>query len=182
MAMSTEDDAPALLDVIHGYVVDKREPLEVRCGYPAHTTREALVAHRRAKLTVFGRQLLVDRIETDGWSVAHAAAAAGVSRQTATKWLRRYWELGRPGLEDRSSRPHRSPRGLPRVTVEAILVHRRIGVLPPSAVWGRRWSYSSSQGPRARRRSSLEAYIRAYAHSSSIVRLKRSDLPFTWGR
>jgi transposase InsO family protein len=73
---------------------------------------------------VFGRQLLVDRIETDGWTVAHAAEAAGVSRQTATKWVRRYRESGREGLEDRSSRPHRSPRSLPQVSVQAILVTR----------------------------------------------------------
>jgi transposase InsO family protein len=75
--------------------------------------------------------LLVDRIETDGWAIAHAAAAAGVSRQTATKWVRRYRECGPEGLEDRSSRPHRSPRSLPRETVEAILVTRHeLGVGP----------------------------------------------------
>ena len=89
------------------------------------------MAHRRARLTVFGRQLLVDRIETGGWAIAHAAAAAGVSRQTATKWVRRYRESGQEGLEDRSSRPHRSPRSLPRETVEAILVTRHeLGVGP----------------------------------------------------
>lgn len=89
------------------------------------------MAHRRAKLTVFGRQLLVDRIETDGWTVAHAAAAAGVSRQTATKWVRRYRESGKAGLEDRSSRPRRSPRSLPDESVEAILVTRHeLGVGP----------------------------------------------------
>jgi transposase InsO family protein len=89
------------------------------------------MAHRRAKLTVFGRQLLVDRIEVEGWAIAHAAAAAGVSRQTATKWLRRYRELGSDGLEERSSRPHRSPRRLPQETVEAILVTRHeLGVGP----------------------------------------------------
>ena len=37
------------------------------------------MAHRRAKLTVFGRQLLVDRIEVEGWAIARAAAAAGVA-------------------------------------------------------------------------------------------------------
>ena len=30
--------------------------------------------HRRAKLTVFGRRLLVERIELEGWPIAHAAA------------------------------------------------------------------------------------------------------------
>ena len=34
------------------------------------------MAHRSARLTVFGRQLLVDRVETDGWTIARAAEAA----------------------------------------------------------------------------------------------------------
>jgi transposase InsO family protein len=82
------------------------------------------VAHRRAKLTVLGRQLLVDRILVDGMAVAHAADMVGVSRQTAWKWLRRYEAEGQAGLEDRSSRPARSPRALPRAQVDAILVAR----------------------------------------------------------
>jgi transposase InsO family protein len=84
----------------------------------------ALDVHRRAKLTVLGRQLLVERIEVDHWSIAHAAAASGVSRQTATKWRRRYREQGLEGLEDGSSRPAHSPRALPAEKVDAILVAR----------------------------------------------------------
>jgi transposase InsO family protein len=80
--------------------------------------------HRTAKLTVFGRRLLVERIEVEGWSVAHAAAMTGVSRQTATKWVRRYRAEGLAGLEDRSSRPHRSPRRLAAEQVTAILAAR----------------------------------------------------------
>jgi transposase InsO family protein len=68
------------------------------------------MAHRTARLNVFGRQLLVTRIEVDGWPVARAAEAQGVSRQTAAKWVARYRAEGWPGLEDRSSRPARSPR------------------------------------------------------------------------
>jgi transposase InsO family protein len=82
------------------------------------------VAHRRAKLTVLGRRLLVDRITVDGMAVAHAADMVGVSRQTAWKWLRRYEAEGLAGLEDRTSRPARSPRALPRARVEAILAAR----------------------------------------------------------
>ena len=77
--------------------------------------------HRRAKLTVFGRQLLVDRMAVDGWSIARAAEASGVSRQTASKWRRRYREFGAAGLEDGNSRPKRSPRALPDERVQAIL-------------------------------------------------------------
>jgi transposase InsO family protein len=82
------------------------------------------VLHRRAKLTVYGRRLLVDRIEIDHWPIARAAEAAGVTRQTATKWARRYRELGPAGLEDRSSRPRRSPRARSPETIAAILRSR----------------------------------------------------------
>lgn len=89
------------------------------------------MAHRRARLTVFGRQLLVDRVATDGWTIARAAEAAGVSRQTATKWVRRYREAGVAGLEDRSSRPRHSPRALSADQVAAILAARHeLGVGP----------------------------------------------------
>ena len=62
-----------------------------------------------ARLTPATRRLLVDRIRSQGWPVARAAEAAGVSRQTAYKWLARHAESGDPGLLDRSSRPHRIP-------------------------------------------------------------------------
>src|SRR5690606_21199325 len=68
--------------------------------------------------------LLVDRVVVDRWTIARAAEAAGVSRQTATKWVRRYRTLGSPGLEDRPSRPHRSPRRLPADLERAVLVAR----------------------------------------------------------
>ena len=63
----------------------------------------------RARLTPFGRKLLVDRIVKLGWPVAQAAESVGVSRQTAYRWMRRWREEGEAGLEDRSSRPHHSP-------------------------------------------------------------------------
>jgi transposase InsO family protein len=88
------------------------------------------MAHRTARLNVFGRQLLVTRIELEGWPVAHAASAQGVSRQTARKWVARYRAEGWPGLEDRSSRPHRSPRRTPHEQEAAIIrarVERRWG-------------------------------------------------------
>lgn len=81
------------------------------------------MAHRRAKLTVFGRQLLVDRVEA-GWPVAHVAEQLGISRPTAYKWVRRYRAEGEPGLQDRSSRPHHSPGRLPEPIVAEILAAR----------------------------------------------------------
>ncbi len=82
------------------------------------------MAHRRAKLTALGRRLLVDRILVGGMAVAHAADMAGVSRQTAWKWVRRFEAEGEAGLEDRISRPHRMPRALPQAQIAAILAAR----------------------------------------------------------
>jgi transposase InsO family protein len=70
------------------------------------------VAQHRPRLNVFGRQLLVSRVEGLGKPVATVAREPGISRSTGYKWLRRYRAEGPAGLEDRSSRPHRSPRRL----------------------------------------------------------------------
>jgi hypothetical protein len=82
------------------------------------------VAHARAKLTVLGRQLLVDRVLVDGWKPEDAAKAMGVSRQTAYKWLRRYREEGPAGLEDRTSAPRRCPHRLGEEVVAEIVAAR----------------------------------------------------------
>jgi transposase InsO family protein len=83
------------------------------------------VGHRRAALTPLGRRLLVERVLVGGWTQASAAASAGVSRPTVAKWVRRYRQEGLPGLEDRSSRPHRRPHALPASKVHRILRARR---------------------------------------------------------
>ena len=81
--------------------------------------------HRTAKLTPFGRRLLVDRVLIEGWPAATAAEQLGVSRATAYKWLRRYRAEGSVGLEDRSSRPLHRPRALAGREIHRILVARR---------------------------------------------------------
>ncbi|MDI1456485.1 IS5 family transposase [Streptomyces sp. ATE26] len=66
------------------------------------------MSHRNARLTVFGRRLLVERVRS-GRPVAHVAAEMGISRATAHKWIRRWRTEGEAGLHDRSSRPHTTP-------------------------------------------------------------------------
>jgi transposase InsO family protein len=68
--------------------------------------------HKHARLTPKGRALLVTRVLHEGWTVADASQAAGVSERTGYKWLARFKAEGEPGLQDRSSRPRRCPRGL----------------------------------------------------------------------
>jgi len=45
------------------------------------------MAYRNARLNVFGRRLLVHRVRMQGWPVAHAARAMGISRQCAHRWV-----------------------------------------------------------------------------------------------
>jgi transposase InsO family protein len=56
----------------------------------------------------------------EGWSLAAAAEAAGVSGRTAAKWVRRFRSEGLAGLQDRSSAPRRRPTRTPAERVEAI--------------------------------------------------------------
>ena len=70
--------------------------------------------HANARLSLKGRELLIERVEDAGWSLSAAAEAAGISVRTARKWLARYRVEGRDG----SARPlisaARSSRIAPR--------------------------------------------------------------------
>jgi hypothetical protein len=77
--------------------------------------------------------LLVDRVLTQRRPVAHVAKELGVSRQCAHRWLKRFRSLGAAGLEDRSSRPHRSPS---RTSAE---VEAKVLELRSSARRGQDW-------------------------------------------
>ena len=82
------------------------------------------MSHRNARLNHHGRLLLVDRVCRQGWAVAHAAKAMGISRQCAHRWVSRWRAEGEAGLADRSSRPHSCPSRTP-AAVEAKVVELR---------------------------------------------------------
>jgi transposase len=63
--------------------------------------------HQNARLTPQGRLLLVRRITEEGWRVADAANAAGISVRQSYRWLARYRSGGAAALADRSSAPQR---------------------------------------------------------------------------
>ena len=77
--------------------------------------------HSGARTCPASRALLIERITDQGHSVSAAASAAGISRRTAFKWLRRYREQGPAGLADRSSRPRRMPSATPAAWQALIL-------------------------------------------------------------
>lgn len=82
--------------------------------------------HANARLSVKGRELLVDRVVNRGWSLMQAAEAAGVSDRTAGKWLTRYRSEGPQGLLDRSSAPALVANRTDERRVEVIAALRRL--------------------------------------------------------
>lgn len=80
---------------------------------------------KNAALTPRGRALLISRVRQQGWTVAAAAEAAGVSQRTVYKWLARFDAEGWPGLQDRSSRPHTSPGACLPAEIASFEQHRR---------------------------------------------------------
>jgi transposase InsO family protein len=94
------------------------------------------MAHRNARLNPHGRLLLCRRIEDEGWLVRAAAEAAGVSRQTASKWRRRLALEGPAGLADRSSARRRPPQRVGGALLRRIVALRlRLRVGPHWIGW-----------------------------------------------
>jgi transposase InsO family protein len=81
--------------------------------------------HHNARQTIVGREELAKCVVEGRLSLNSAAAEFKLSRQSASKWVRRYRESGVAGLHDRSSRPHRSPRCVLPELVERVERLRR---------------------------------------------------------
>ncbi len=88
--------------------------------------------HGNARLTPKGRLQLVKLVVEEGKTFEQAAACSNVrSKSTVSTWVRRWREASEEErrtlrcLEDRSSRPHRSPRMLPTAEQERICAERR---------------------------------------------------------
>ena len=80
--------------------------------------------HQNARLTPLRRRELVVRLAR-GERLGRVAAQLGISARTARKWWGRFRTEGAPGLADRSSRPHRSPRQTAPAVALGIKVLRR---------------------------------------------------------
>jgi transposase InsO family protein len=82
--------------------------------------------HGNARTCLHSRLLIVERVLEQGWTLARAAEAAGVSVRTVSKWLARYRSEGAQGLLDRSSVPRSIPHRTPDDRVVAIAALRRL--------------------------------------------------------
>jgi transposase InsO family protein len=80
--------------------------------------------HANARTCPKSRALIARRVLEEGWALAAAAEAAGVSVVTARKWVRR--AAAGESLEDRSSAPGRVPSRTPERLVAAIAALRRL--------------------------------------------------------
>lgn len=65
--------------------------------------------HPNATLTPAGRLKMVKLVIDEHWSIEATADRFQVDAKTVRKWRDRFLAEGEPGLQDRSSRPHRSP-------------------------------------------------------------------------
>lgn len=82
--------------------------------------------HRNAALSWSGRRLVAERVIEQGWTLAAAASAAGVSVRCARKWVGRYKAAGEAGLVDRSSAPRRVANRTPAERVAVIVRLRQL--------------------------------------------------------
>lgn len=148
------------------------------------------IMHKNAPLTPKGREVLVQHLQADQ-SVAKVAQAMGLPETTVRKWWRRH-QPGE-GLQDRSSRPHHSPRAIVterRAQIEALRRQRRTGRLiaqelgVSSATVSRvlrraglrRWR-SGSRPMRWRRGSALLASREARFFAASVARPSGGAFP-----
>ena len=76
--------------------------------------------HGNARTCLHSRRLIVERVVEEGWTLAQAAEAAGVSVRTVSKWLSRFRCEGDGGLVDRSSAPGSVPHQTADDRVQAI--------------------------------------------------------------
>ncbi len=129
------------------------------------------MSHANAKLTFFGRLLIIQRLQR-GWTQARVAEMTGVSRATVAKWKKRFLEEGESGLRDRSSRAKHFPHALGEDVVEAICrLRRELGVGPHRIAWELRLPRSTVYA--VLKRFGLQVLRRLDRSTRSVIRYER---------
>jgi transposase InsO family protein len=129
------------------------------------------VTHPNARLSVYSRQLIVQRLQ-EGYTQASLAALMGVSRSTVAKWAKRYREEGIAGLQGRSSRARHCRHALPEQIIEAIVrLRRELGCGPHRIAWEIGLAASTVYG--VLRRAGLSVLARLDRTTRAIQRYER---------
>ena len=132
--------------------------------------------HANAPLTPNGRLRMVELVVDDGFTFEAAAAASNVAKSTVWEWVRRWRQasdLERSSLaclQDRSSRPHTSPRMLDPAEQERICAERR------RTGWGPRLIASAVGHPH----STVHATLRRHGCSRQPRPPKEAVVRFEW--
>ena len=87
--------------------------------------------HQNARTTPHSRMLMVQRL-ADGWTVPRWPLPSASTLKTVRKWRDRFAAEGAAGLDDRSSRPHRSPTRLGDAAEDEIEALRRQRLTGPA--------------------------------------------------
>jgi len=93
-------------------------------------------ANANAALTPCQRLRIARLIIDDGWPIRYAAMYFHVAWPTAKRWADRYTAMGEAGMQDRSSRPHRSPNRTNPDLVKKIVALRWRKRLRPVGIGG----------------------------------------------
>ena len=90
--------------------------------------------HKNAPLTPEGRARMVRAVLVEGFALAVVARMFRISRKTVAKWVRRFRDGGPEALQDRSSRPRRTPSALAQeVRQELVRLRKRRLTIPEVA-------------------------------------------------
>jgi transposase InsO family protein len=122
---------------------------------------QARSQHPNAVLTPKHRRNMVDCVVGQGWSIEMTAERFQVDPKTVRKWRDRFLADGDAGLQDRSSRPHRSPNRTPAAIRRRVLHLRR----------KRRWGAEHIAHELGLAASTVGAILRA----AGLGRLDRGD-------
>jgi transposase InsO family protein len=129
------------------------------------------MAHANAKLTIYGRRLIIERWEA-GVTQAEVAESLGVSRSTVAKYIKRYREEGDAGLADRSSRAKCLRHRLGEPVVEAILrLRRELGAGPHRIAYELGMAASTVHG--VLKRAGLSVLARLDRSTRDVIRYER---------
>jgi len=121
----------------------------------------ARTQHPNARLTPKHRRNMVDCVVEKGWTIEATAERFQVDAKTVRKWRDRFLAEGEAGLQDRSSRPYRSPNRTPRSCRRRVIELRK----------KRRWGADHIAHETGLAASTVQAILR----DAGLARLDRGD-------
>lgn len=125
--------------------------------------------HKNAPMTPVGRLRMVEAVVA-GEPIGSVAQRCRTDRKSVRKWVVRYRAEGEAGLRDRSSRPHRSPRAIPRGTAQRVVRLRQ-----------RRWTMANIAAELRISRATVSRVL-ARAGLSRLAALEPAPLPRRYER